>query len=507
MRRLFLFGYIWWVKARLCLIFLLCGVMGVLGQKQDRIWCFGSNAGIDFNDTLNPIPFSSNLPQNAAGSYASIADTNGNLLFYTAGIRWDTLGARIYNRNFQMMQNGDSIRGQPGRAQALIIIPFPEDISKYYLFSFSYISYQIALHYSVIDMQQDSGLGAVVQKNVFLLRDTLCEKMNAVRHANGRDWWLLQRRYWNNTYYKFLITPSGVYGPVTQSIGTMSGTFYGEMEFTKSGNRLVFVSTEGCIDLMDFDRCTGMLSNYVDIGEHGSWDPSTSYYGCAFSPDETKLYVTTATNSNDIKRIYQYDLTAGNIMASKFVVQSYADSLIFWLGEMQLAPDGRIYVGKGNVYNSYANTVYDQNIDYITNPNNPGIACNYCSNCFNLQGYGLSELGLPNMPNYNLGALTGSPCDSITSLEKISTVNSYLSIYPNPTSSTSTITFTYPSISEAKQIVINDINGKEMVRYALPQWSSVHKVKLPEMSRGVYVARLLIPNSQFPIPNVKFVVN
>jgi hypothetical protein len=60
--------------------------------------------------------------------------------------------------------------------------------------------------------------------------------------------------------------------------------------------------------------------------------------------------------------------------------------------------------------------------------------------------------------------------------------------------------------SGQREIIINDINGREVMRYALPQWSSIQTLKLPQMARGMYVARLLIPDSQFPIPNVKFVV-
>jgi hypothetical protein len=458
------------MKHRLLLLTCLLVSFFSSAQKQDRIWCFGSNSGIDFNDSLNPVPFTSNLPQNAMYSYASIADNGGSLLFYVAGIRWDTLGARIWNRNFQTMQNGDSIRGQPNRAQPFVIIPFPEDSNKYYLFSWSYITYRTALHYSVIDMQANGGLGAVVQKNAFLLRDTLCEKMTAVRHGNGRDWWLLLRRYWSNTFYKYLITDLGIIGPYLQDIGTYPGTYYGEMEFSLDGNKLVMVSTEACIDIMDFDRCTGLLSNYVDAGEHGAWNPATSYYGCAFSPDKTKLYVTTETSLNDRKWIYQYDLTAANVMSSKQTVWTY-DTLSFWLGQMQLAPDGKIYVAKGNAYNSFENTVYDQNLDYITYPDSLGTACGYCSNCFSLQGNGISELGLPNMPNYNLGALVGSPCDTLTT-----NINNQASINNGSTSSpTSQLFVFYHSGWQTAFINAKELRGKK-----------VEVMVYDEMGRAVY---------------------
>jgi hypothetical protein len=401
------------LKTKLTLLFWLIGLVA-FAQKQDRIWCFGLGAGIDFNDTLNPIPFSSATTSHAFLTYSSIADNNGNLLFYAAGIDWDTLGIHVWNRNHNIMQNGDSIAGHPNSGQHCMIIPFPADSTKYYLISASYLSGMTTLCYSVIDMLQAGGLGAVTQKNIFLLYDALSEKLNALKHANGRDWWVITRRYPDNTYYKFLISPSGISGPYMQNIGTADGTmFFGTMDFTMDGDRLAAVSIWADIDLMDFDRCSGTLSNFIDLGEHIT-SPQRWYYSSAFSNDKTKLYVA-ATNNNitDPKYIYQYDLTAANIMASKQTAYSYVDTIYnFFLGEIKLAPDGKIYIAKGGGPNP--NTVYDQNLDYITYPDSLGAACGYCSNCFSLQGHGLNELGLPNIPNYNLGSLTGSPCDSLT---------------------------------------------------------------------------------------------
>jgi hypothetical protein len=69
-----------------------------------------------------------------------------------------------------------------------------------------------------------------------------------------------------------------------------------------------------------------------------------------------------------------------------------------------------------------------------------------------------------------------------------------LSLYPNPASSNSNITISYPSTSSNKEIIINDINGKEVTRYTLPQRSSTQTVKLPQMARGIYAVRLVGEN-------------
>lgn len=418
-------------------------------------------------------------------SYASIADSLGDLLFYAAGVEWDTFGVKVWNRNHLLMQNGDSIGGHPNRGQCCLIIPNPSSSNLYYLFTIQYKTNSSSnIFYSLIDMSMNGGLGAVTQKNILIFNDSLTEHFSAVKHANGRDWWLVLRRYVDNKYYKLLVSSNGINGPYTQNIGYSPPIYYGEMEFSKQGNKMVIVSPYGYIDLYDFDRCTGNLSNYVDLGEHISTDPNYQYYGCAFSPNETKLYVSTSPiNINMIKHVVQYDLISANIMASKQIIYTYADTMNFVFGQMQLAPDGKIYISKSYGYGSNTNNVYDQNLDYITDPNASGAACNYCSNCFSLQGHGLSKLGLPNNPNYNLRNLIGSPCDTLdVGIEENYFANNNYSIYPNPFHDKATL-----SLSEycsSCTLEIYDALGQKVTSKNFSGWQT--EINRSTMKSGIY---------------------
>jgi hypothetical protein len=80
-----------------------------------------------------------------------------------------------------------------------------------------------------------------------------------------------------------------------------------------------------------------------------------------------------------------------------------------------------------------------------------------------------------------------------------------LEAYPNPVTN-GEITFTYSSTNEAKTITVFNVNGQEVARFSLPQWSSVQRLKLPKLASGVYMARLSVPNSQLATASVKFVV-
>src|SRR5688500_9555593 len=65
-------------------------------------WFFGNKAALDFASG-SPTPLSGSAMYTGGGS-ASIADVNGNLLFYTNG-------ANIWNSQDQIMANGSGLSG------------------------------------------------------------------------------------------------------------------------------------------------------------------------------------------------------------------------------------------------------------------------------------------------------------------------------------------------------------------------------------------------------------
>ncbi len=405
-------------------------------QKQDRIWIFGDHGGIDFRDTANVLSFYSGLNgYSTAASFASISDPNGNLLFYVAADQLALQGTRVFNRNDAIMLNGDDLEGHPVISQGLLILPFPSDSLRYYIFHKTQYSSKMYLYYSIVDMTLDNGLGGVLSRNTMIPCDSLTDRNTAVKHANGRDWWLIQQRWDQDEYLKFLITPDGIQGPFKQATGNPKPKeeYYGTSYFSRSGNKLVSVGAYGNIGLMDFDRCTGDISNYRQIGP-GVFSYENSYLGCAFSANENVLYVSNVYPYPN-KYVYQYDLTAPDISASKQIINMYPDTgLLQYVqhGHMLLGADDKIYVSKGNGSGPNSNTVYTQNIDVILNPDVVGAGCNYQSNYLYLNG-GRTTYGLPNMVNYNLGPVAGSVCDSLsTGISERPSRSNPFTISPNP---------------------------------------------------------------------------
>ncbi|TAH40857.1 MAG: T9SS type A sorting domain-containing protein [Bacteroidetes bacterium] len=405
-------------------------------QKQDAIWIFGDHGGIDFNDTSNVTSFYSGLNgYYTAYPFGSISDNNGNLLFYAAPSNLRTRSTRVFNRNDSLMLNGDSLEGHPAMTQGLMILPFPADTSRYYIFTKDHLGSKTYLFYSVVDMTLDNGLGGVLNKNILIPSDSITSRTTAVKHANGRDWWLIVQRWDQDEYIKFLITPSGIQGPFKQATGNPKpkDEWYGTSYFSRSGSKLVSVGAFGNISLMDFDRCTGDIYNYQQIGP-AQFSYENSFIGCAFSSDENVLYVSNSY-PYPAKYLYQYDLLALDIPASKLTINVYPDTGLLQnvqYGHMLLGADDKIYVSKGNGSGPNSNTVYTQNIDVILNPDVIGPGCNYQSNYLYLNG-GRTTYGLPNMVNYNLGPVVGSICDSLTTgLSQQSLRENGFVISPNP---------------------------------------------------------------------------
>jgi hypothetical protein len=471
-----------------CIISTTC-----LAQKQDRVWVFGDHGGLDFRDTSNVVSFYSGLiGTQVKYPIGSISNAQGNLLFYAAPSDLNMMSTKVFNRNDSLMQNGDNIQGHPAQTQGLLILPWPGDSSIYYVFTKSQTSSKTIMYFSIVDMTADNGLGAVISKNNKIWTDSLTDRTTAVRHANGRDWWLMVQRWDQDEYLKYLIRPDNIYGPYKQSTGNPNpkNEYYGTSYFSRSGTKLVSVGAYGNISLMDFDRCTGDLSNYRQIGPN-VFSYENAYLGCAFSANENVLYVANSYPYPN-KYVYQYDLTAPDIAASKQIIHMYPDTgllLYVQYGHMMLGADDKIYVSKGNGSGPNSNTVYTQNMDVILNPDVVGPGCNYRSNYLYLNG-GRTTYGLPNMVNYNLGPVPGSICDSLrTGISETSGEKNPFTISPNPVKHWINI-YQKEDFTNGRTIHATLFNMQGKIVYESELKTGEYSIPVSGLSIGVYVLQL-----------------
>ena len=429
----------------------------ITAQSRNSIWCFGDSAGIDFRNISMPVPISTSL--DSRGSCVSISDSVGNLLFYanTRANGYPKSGI-VYNRNHEVMLNGDSLDGR-GLYGEMVIIPKPGSSTLHFLFCIDVVN-PIGLFYSIIDIAGDNGFGAVTSKNNQINNYDFCDAMTAVKHGNGRDWWVILKNYSDNAdyiFYEYLVTPDTIEERIIQA-GVNSNTNLGTLSFSKDGNKLAFVSFRGLIEIFDFDRCTGDFSNVKIV--HPQWASNyAEYFGVAFSPNGNLLYI---SDSNEMSSLFQFDLTSSNIWASRETLATITTTR-YAGGNLKLGPDNKIYWTCG--WNSwgvfpypYQDTMYhteNMNLSVINDPDVLGQGCNFSLFSFYLGGK-RTYWGLPNNPDYELGALWGSACDSLTNgLNEPE--ESELTIYPNPFKDEIAIHSLYP-ITEA--LTIQDELGK-----------------------------------------------
>jgi len=88
----------------------------VKAQGEANNWYFGYNAGLTFSS--NPPSALLDGQLNTAEGCATISDAQGNLLFYTDGMK-------VYNKNHQVMPNGTGLLGHNSGTQSGVIVPKP----------------------------------------------------------------------------------------------------------------------------------------------------------------------------------------------------------------------------------------------------------------------------------------------------------------------------------------------------------------------------------------------
>ncbi|MBK8414881.1 MAG: T9SS type A sorting domain-containing protein [Bacteroidetes bacterium] len=218
--------------------------------------------------------------------------------------------------------------------------------------------------------------------------------------------------------YRYLVTPSGIEGPFVQNIGTPTDNGFMHTTFSKDGSKYLVVNYRGLIEVYDFDRCSGLFSNVTVIESERLPSLVPKYTGNAFSASGRYIYVSTTDNADTY--LYQFDLLAPDITASKTLIYSVQTPSYF--GYMRLAPDNKIYCSL-NYYdgiNTYPytdslNNNFNQNMSVINYPDSAGTACGFSPFSFYLGG-NETYWGMPNNPDYDLPALAGSLCDTLVGI-------------------------------------------------------------------------------------------
>jgi gliding motility-associated-like protein len=241
------------------------------------------------------------------------------------------------------------------------------------------------------------------------------------------------------------------------------------------------------IEIFDFDNESGAVS-----AAKISPPDYQGAYGLEFSPDNTKLYLSTLDNVNFIPAfpsiLYQFDLTSADIFADPRVI--YTSTNAFRFGSLQLGIDGRIYMAK-----SINATSHSDDLSVIYNPNRPDTLCNF-DKLGGTEGmvFGLggkqSYWGLPNVvqsfvdwPHFTYDSV----CDgdvTIFRLNNEANVDDASWDFKDPSGTSNTVDFLNPThmFSEVGQyqVEVTETYGGQNFTYA----ESVTVYPLPEPEFG-----------------------
>ena len=397
----------------IALILLVHG-LSVYAQKEDNVWAFAYR--YSFKTISNRIFFTfgdsliityTQRPMSILKSSASICDTAGNLLIYSNGCYVETAdGTEV--ENSEGLNPGtfyDNCEDNDGYnlSQNMILLPYPDYYDRYALFHLpatfnAGYGYYYAIMNSSFDLSSNNGNGATLYKNQVITQDTFHgDGIHAMRHANGRDWWIIVAKLSSNIYYKMLLSPTGI-SLTQQSIGEPTGSgAAGQIVFSPDGTKLARFNARDDLRIFDFDRCSGELSAPVYIPMQNSADIEI-FSGMAWSADSRFIYA--AENA----RLLQFDTWAPDIAGSMIVVAT-ADPPVCPLsgsiGFMELGPDGMIYC---RPYNG------QKCMHRMRHPERAGVACAFEQNYFQLE---YPYANLAHFPNFRLGPVDGSACDTL----------------------------------------------------------------------------------------------
>ena len=303
----------------------------VHSQRQADRWYFGHQCGLNFNTGV-PVVLHDGLTYEEIGGVGTISDSLGNLLFYSEG---DT----IFTSQHEPMENGVDFINDWGQ-QSNIIVQWPEYDSLYFVFKTPNLEDGLGLHYSIIDISKNNGLGAVIEKNILLdYAWDAADKVIATLHKNKRDIWVITRKFRDDNFAAFLISHDGineipVLSPAPDVDEDDLNRGFIKISFDK---KYLFSSYRRSMDVevCHFNDETGEIEFLYNLNIGRNPDD------IEFSPDSKFAYISYQTGTSTPVTIKQYNIDYVDD-PSLFITTAIDIGTGNGYG-LQLATDGKIY--------------------------------------------------------------------------------------------------------------------------------------------------------------------
>ncbi len=335
-----------------------------------------------------------------------------------------------------------------------------------------------------------------IKNNIILSKreevlDTLAGNiLSATKHSNGQDWWIINQDYFSNEYKCLLVREGEVIDTVSSFIGNpVLAPGAQQSNFSPDGTMFARFNPTDELQLYDFNRSTGVLSNLRFIDVPSTLEGTIHSGGLSFSGSSRFLYV------NDALGIWQYDTQETDIAASVVQVaerevfstgqEIFGSGIFTFFYRMSLAPDCRIYMSSRNGVDR---------IYVIMDPEQKGVDCNVVQN-IKIPAWNAGST--PHYPNYRLD--TAPFCDSSKDfpsnlMTTVSTAETRLSlpariqVYPNPAQDFCNL-YLKNIDTRTVRFVLHDLLGHEWIHkeISLVEGSVVQELDLARVPAGIYV--------------------
>ncbi len=478
-------------------------------SKRSDLWLLGNGipsypkGGINLRFIGDSIQLTEvNRPNGTV--HATCNDEGGNLLFY---YNYCT----ISNRVDETMDNGEDMNygsyahfhdcskygDDAGQRSGALIFPMPDNKDLYSLLHIRNVQTTLftalndRLQLTTVDMSANNGLGKVLEKDQPVILDSLHDAIAAVRHGNGRDWWIIVPRGLGREFWELQLTPKGLTAPNLISIPKpwpppsdpeyeyARESWGAQARFSPDGSKYVRYSRGNGAEIYDFDRCSGAMTFRRMLPEPPSAKPDEYPVlagGLCVSPNSKYLYY------NNTEFLYQFDLcedNLGNPESEPILIDTWVRDTLdgvntFFL--MRNAPDGKIYMNSTNGCKS---------LHVIHKPNLPGKACNLVQASLRLPDYNSWIWG--DFQNFDLYDLADSPCDSLgiddpNPPKKLPDAEK-LTLYPNPANDE--VNVFIPGCGHSSLLIYN-VSGILIEKIPFVEGNLVHTISTSDWSAGVY---------------------
>jgi len=365
-----------------------------------------------------------------------------------------------------------------------MILPDPKTDNGFYQINKIILRENDSLHmemrYSYIDLSLNSGLGDITEKNIKISQENklFSHYLIANRHANGKDWWIVQATEKPDGFLTFLLNENGFSNPFLQTLDTSfhyNASASGSSAISPDGLHYAYFNPFDNLLFFEFNREDGTIHNLRKAKIFNGPESNASFSSIEFSSNSRFLYAAVGDSLWQVD-LYENDLNDGIELID--VYDGTLDPFPTVFTQMALAPDCKIYIAPSSSTNSY---------HVINKPNEKGTSCDFVQRGIQLP-FTSSTAGLPNFPKFRVDE--DEKCDPTigTMFGEVVFYRRDLTAFPNPSKGQVTI-----EIPEAinGQLYVFDMQGREVIQNIEINNRHEKQLDLTNLSSGSYTIEFI----------------